>query len=256
MTTVTNLEDAIAPTGQGPATHYVVPSSVHSIAAAIAGSGSTSSAVIPSAGFTGIAAAVTSSQAGTLAIQRYLDTAGTIVQGAALSVNLLAATPNVVNVLADGLPFQSYVVTITNSSGSTANLTGVFVLMQAGGAGSEVPATTVDVSASALPTGAATAALQSVTNTLLSGYTGYNYVANTVGTAVKASAGVLGGISINTAGVTSTATLYEGTSTGGTKLATISTTAQGSLSYGIAFSTGLFMVLTGAAPADITVMVR
>ncbi|MEJ0017533.1 MAG: hypothetical protein WDN25_13400 [Acetobacteraceae bacterium] len=84
-----------------------------------------------------------------------------------------------------------------------------------------------------------------------------NYAANTAGDAAKTGAGVLAGLTINTAGATSTATLYDGTSTAGTKLATINTTAVGSINFNnIAFATGLFVVLAGGTPADVTVVYR
>lgn len=89
------------------------------------------------------------------------------------------------------------------------------------------------------------------------GASAYNSAANTAGHQVKASAGVLYGLSVNTAGLTSTATLYDGTSTGGTKLGAFSTTSQGGPvfpSCGLAFVTGLFVVLSGGTPADVTVI--
>lgn len=85
------------------------------------------------------------------------------------------------------------------------------------------------------------------------GGTAYNTASDTAGYQVKSGAGIWQGISINTAGLTSTATLYDGLSTAGTKLATISTLAQNSMRYDIAFATGLFLVLTGGTPADITI---
>jgi hypothetical protein len=85
------------------------------------------------------------------------------------------------------------------------------------------------------------------------GATPYNTAANTTGYQVKSGAGVFSGITVNTAGLTSSATFYDGTSTGGTKLATISTLAQVSLNYNIAFVTGLFVVLAGGTAADVTI---
>ncbi len=85
------------------------------------------------------------------------------------------------------------------------------------------------------------------------GASAYNTTSDTAGYQIKSGAGIWHGISVNTAGLTSTATLYDGLSTGGTKLATVSTLAQVSLFYDIAFATGLFLVLTGGTPADVTV---
>ena len=83
-----------------------------------------------------------------------------------------------------------------------------------------------------------------------------NYSANNAGDQVKTGAGLLQGLTINTGGTTSSATLYDGTSTSGTKLATVATTALGSLTFNIAFTTGLFVVLAGGAAADVTVTYR
>lgn len=84
-----------------------------------------------------------------------------------------------------------------------------------------------------------------------------NYVANTAGNQIKTGAGVVVGINVNTAGLTSAIVLYDGTSTAGTKLGTFSTLAQAVLALGnMAFTTGLFAVLTGGTPADVTVVYR
>lgn len=85
------------------------------------------------------------------------------------------------------------------------------------------------------------------------GYTAYNTAANTAGFQVKNGTGIFHGITINTGGVTSSATFYDGTSTAGTKLATVSTLAIGSLFYDIELATGLFVVLAGGTPADVTI---
>ena len=85
------------------------------------------------------------------------------------------------------------------------------------------------------------------------GATSYNTAADTAGYQVKLGAGIWHGITVNTVGLTSSATFYDGTSTGGTKLATVSTLAAVSLHYDIAFATGLFMVLVGDTPADVTI---
>ena len=94
----------------------------------IAAAGNYTSNVIYADGFRTLAAAVTSSQAGAISIQRYLDLAGLVPQGPAISASLVAATPQVVNV-SDGLAFQSFKVTITNTGGSTANITNFGLLM-------------------------------------------------------------------------------------------------------------------------------
>lgn len=96
----------------------------------IAAAGNYTSNVIIADGFKAIAAAITSTQAGAISIQRFIDRAGTIAQGAAISTTLVAATPAVVN-SNDGLPFQSFVVKITNTGGSTATITNFALLLNA-----------------------------------------------------------------------------------------------------------------------------
>lgn len=82
------------------------------------------SPVLLAGGYPKLAVGATSSAAGSIAVQRYLDAAATIPQGAALSVSLTAATAGVLNVN-DGLPFQSFTVTITGGA-----LTNVGALLQ------------------------------------------------------------------------------------------------------------------------------
>lgn len=96
----------------------------------IAAAGSWVSNVAPSDGFKAIAVAVLSSQAGAVSIQRYVDKAGTLPQGAPVSAAITAATPQVCN-SNDGLPFQSFKITITNTGTSAANLTGFACLLNA-----------------------------------------------------------------------------------------------------------------------------
>lgn len=89
------------------------------------------------------------------------------------------------------------------------------------------------------------------------GFTGsYNTAANTAGHALKAGAGVFGGINVNTAGVTSTFVAYDGVDTGGKKLGTFDTTKIGPSGIPLQFTAGLFIVLTGGTPADVTVVYR
>ena len=84
-----------------------------------------------------------------------------------------------------------------------------------------------------------------------------NYAANNAGDQTKLGAGFLTGISVNTAGTTSTVTLYDGTSTGGAVIGDWSTVAQDSLVFdGIHFTTGLFAVLAGGAAANVTITFR
>ena len=90
----------------------------------------------------------------------------------------------------------------------------------------------------------------------IAGDLSHNTAANTAGYQVKTGAGVLKGLSVNTVGVTSSATFYDGTSTSGAKLGTFSTLAQNSLPLNLAFTDGLFVVLAGGTPADVTIAYR
>ena len=114
----------------GPAAQLVVPAAQLGLAASVPASGSIQSDVIPGDGFKVIAVGVTSAEAGAVDVQRYLDLAGTIPQGAALTGTLVAGTGVVVNAT-DGLPFGSFRITVTNTTETAAALTGVIVLLQA-----------------------------------------------------------------------------------------------------------------------------
>ena len=94
----------------------------------IAASGTWDSGVVLSDGFRVIGVGVTSSQAGNLSVQRYLDPAGTVAQGAGESAALSAGAPAVVNVT-DGKPFAAFRITVSNSAASAADITGFAVLM-------------------------------------------------------------------------------------------------------------------------------
>ncbi len=82
------------------------------------------SPLLLSGGYPKLAVGATSSTTGSITVQRYLDAAGTITQGPALTVSLAAATANVLNVN-DGAPFQSFTVAIAGGT-----LTNVGLLFQ------------------------------------------------------------------------------------------------------------------------------
>ena len=114
----------------GPVVQAAVPAAVHGLASTIAASGSTVSNLLFSDGYKDLAVGATSSQNGQIQVQRYLDDAGLVAQGGPVTASLSAGVPGVVNIT-DGNPFSSYKVTITNTGGSTANLTNVAILQQA-----------------------------------------------------------------------------------------------------------------------------
>lgn len=107
-----------------------VPTSTHNLAGSIAASGSIQSSLIVTAGFSQISVGLTSSNAGTLSVQRYLDAGGAVAQGVAIAVPLVANTPANLDVM-DGKSFSSFKITVTNSVASTATLSNVAVLLQA-----------------------------------------------------------------------------------------------------------------------------
>lgn len=100
------------------------------LALSVPASGSVASGVILSNGYLAFALGLTSSQAGGISIQRYIDVAGTVAQGAAITASLTAATAAVANVTNDGKPFASLIITVTNSSGSAATLSAIAALWQ------------------------------------------------------------------------------------------------------------------------------
>jgi hypothetical protein len=129
MPTMQNLGDQGIQVNPGGAMQVLVPSSVHNLAATVAASGNTTSNLIFSDGLQIGAVGVTSSQAGAINVQRYLDDAGTVKQGAALTAALSAGVPQVLNIT-DGNPFASFTVQITNTGVVTANLTNLAILLQ------------------------------------------------------------------------------------------------------------------------------
>jgi hypothetical protein len=98
--------------------------------AQIAAQSSFTSNVIVSDGFKAIAVGVLSTKAGSISIQRYLDRAGLVPQGAPITAAITAATAQVCN-SNDGLPFQSFKFTIANTESAVANLTNFACLLNA-----------------------------------------------------------------------------------------------------------------------------
>lgn len=86
----------------------------------------------------------------------------------------------------------------------------------------------------------------------------YNYTnvtAQTAGTLLRTGRGVLHAIAFNKPIATSVLTIYDGTSTAGTKIATITIPASPNtptLIYDVAFATGLFVVMA-TADMDVTI---
>ncbi len=121
MSLETSQSNAHAITDAGPTVQAFIPLTGAGAPAFTSGV----SQVIPSGGYPRMAITLTSSLAGTLSVQRYLDVAGTIPQGAALTASLTAATSATLNAT-DLAPCQSF--TISVPSGTT--LSNAAVLLQ------------------------------------------------------------------------------------------------------------------------------
>lgn len=114
----------------GPAAQYLFASAEHQLNVPVPNGGQIATPVLICTGMKSIAVGVKSTQAGAINIQRFLDSAGTIPQGAVVTTPLVANTQTTLNIN-DGAPFASFTVTITNTGGSPATLSGVGVLIQA-----------------------------------------------------------------------------------------------------------------------------
>lgn len=129
MPQLTNLGDQGHQVNPGGAMQALVPASVHGLPNQISASGNVTSNLIASAGLQVGAVGVTSTQAGAINVQRYLDPAGLIKQGAVLTQAITANNPAVLN-MTDGNPFASFTVQITNTAGSPADLSNLGILLQ------------------------------------------------------------------------------------------------------------------------------
>lgn len=122
------------PGGVGPATQADLStwsglSAAGPPGATIGAGGNYTSLPIQVAGFKNIAVGVKLSQTGTITIQRFMDRAGLVPIGALISSPLVANTSNWATVN-DGIPFQSFVFVISNTSGSVGNVSLFSALVQ------------------------------------------------------------------------------------------------------------------------------
>ena len=92
--------------------------------------GTFTSPVLNGNGFLFMACGLKSTQTGAINIQRFLDAAGTISQGAVVTAALVANTAAILNV-SDGVIFRSFTLQITNSGGSAATISNFAFLMSA-----------------------------------------------------------------------------------------------------------------------------
>lgn len=129
MPKMTSPNDQGQHVNPGGAMQALVPASVHGLPATIAAGGNSTSSLIFSNGMQVGAVGVTSTQPGNITVQRYLDDAGTIKQGAALTQAFTANNPAVLNIT-DGNPFATFTVNISNTGGSPATLSNLGILLQ------------------------------------------------------------------------------------------------------------------------------
>lgn len=129
MSNVANQVDVHTPYDVGQVLQVLLDTTTLGLATTVPANDSVVSEVIIANGYKAIAFACTSSQTGSVSIQRYLDQAGTIPQGAALTVSLTSSTAAVLN-NSDNHPFQSLQITVANSTGSDATLTNCALLFQ------------------------------------------------------------------------------------------------------------------------------
>lgn len=99
----------------------VVPVPPNAFPVTIAAGATYDTGIMPTNGAVGLAASGNLTQAGVLSIQRYIDSAGTIPIGAAITQTMTANTLATVAVN-DGLPAASWHAAIQNTSGSTGTL--------------------------------------------------------------------------------------------------------------------------------------
>lgn len=96
----------------------------------ISASGSVISDIILNGGYKSFSFAAKGTQTGSISIQRYLDQEATIPMGAALTGSMTANTDTVVTNV-DGKPFQSMIITVSNSGVVASTLTNTLLLLQA-----------------------------------------------------------------------------------------------------------------------------
>lgn len=115
----------------GPALQCLQSATQLGLNASVPATGNLPGSVVVSNGWKLFSVGLKSTQAGQISIQRFLDVAGTVPQGAAVTAALTANTAASATVGTDGLPFASVQVTVSNSGGSAATLSNVQGLFQA-----------------------------------------------------------------------------------------------------------------------------
>lgn len=130
MSVQASHEEASSPHEQGESLQCFVAAAIHGLAAPVPISGNIKSAIVPTYGWQKGGVGLKSTQAGEISVQRYLDQAGNVPVGAAVTA-ALTANQAAAATWSDGLPFGSLQVTVTNTSASAAaDLSDVTVLLQ------------------------------------------------------------------------------------------------------------------------------
>ena len=130
MPTMQTLGDQGPQVNPGGAMQVLVPASVHNLPSTISAGNHVTSNLILSDGMEIGAVGVTSTQGGMITVQRYLDDAGTIKQGAALAQAIrrqLCCDPGDYGRQSF---LRSFTVDISNTGLSTATLSNLGILLQ------------------------------------------------------------------------------------------------------------------------------
>lgn len=113
--------------GMAQITQPAIPTA---IVTSLLAAGVWNSGLIFNDGFRFLTVAVTMTQAGTLAINQFIDAAGLIAR-VPISTPVVAGTPLIVDV-SDLKPFMTFTLVLTNTSVATATVSGFGILLSAG----------------------------------------------------------------------------------------------------------------------------
>ena len=131
MPLITASSDFHPVSGQGSYAKYNFSSSeLAALAAAVPPLGSLTTGLLVASGYKNLAVGVKSTQAGQISVQRYIDEAGQVPQGAAVTGAILANTQTTLNI-SDGAIFGSFTVSISNTGAASATLSNLAVAIQA-----------------------------------------------------------------------------------------------------------------------------
>jgi len=130
MSQITTQMNANTPVDIGMVLQCPLAPSAIGLATSVLASGNVVSNAIITNGLKNFTFGITSSQNGSVSIQRYADQLGTIPVGAAITGSVTAATATDVH-STDSIPYQSMIITVNNTGGSTATISNCLLLLQA-----------------------------------------------------------------------------------------------------------------------------